>query len=315
MDFTIRNFDPETDIPALAALESLCESSPVTEDEMRNQDSKWGSESVRCRLVATLADGRVCGYAEAGRRVHVKPGQFRIWVIVAREMRLQGIGALLYQKVHEFALANRATFYKSQVRDNDPLALRFAEKRGFNVTRHKFESVLALETFDSSRFAGVVETLQAEGIRFFSFADTNGSEEDQRKLYEINTLLGHDVPGNELESVRPFEQFAADVFGGHWFQPDGQIFAAVGDRLIGLGAAGIIHPGVGYNLMTGVLREYRGRGIALALKLLCIEFCQKHDLKSIRTHNDSQNQSILAINRKLGYRAEPGWFTLRCDLE
>jgi hypothetical protein len=28
----------------------------------------------------------------------------------------------------------------------------------------------------------------------------------------------------------------------------------------------------------------------------------------IRTNNDSQNAPILAINKKLGYKPEPGWY-------
>jgi hypothetical protein len=34
----------------------------------------------------------------------------------------------------------------------------------------------------------------------------------------------------------------------------------------------------------------------------------------IRTNNDSQNAPILAINRKLGYTAEPGGYRMICQL-
>jgi len=61
---------------------------------------------------------------------------------------------------------------------------------------------------------------------------------------------------------------------------------------------------------TGVLKEYRGRKIALALKLLAIRFARACGATYIRTNNDSQNAPILAINEKLGYKPQQGLF--RC---
>jgi GNAT superfamily N-acetyltransferase len=57
-----------------------------------------------------------------------------------------------------------------------------------------------------------------------------------------------------------------------------------------------------------VLKEYRGRKIALALKLLATRYARSLGATFIRTNNDSKNEPILAINRKLGYKPEPGWY-------
>ena len=66
-----------------------------------------------------------------------------------------------------------------------------------------------------------------------------------------------------------------------------------------------------FNAFTGVRREYRGRGIALALKLLAIDFCCRSGAGRVRTNNDSKNAPMLAINRRLGYLPEPGWYATR----
>jgi GNAT superfamily N-acetyltransferase len=58
--------------------------------------------------------------------------------------------------------------------------------------------------------------------------------------------------------------------------------------------------------MTGVLREYRGRDIALALKLRAIQVARAREMRTMWTNNDSENAPMLAINRKLGYQPEPG---------
>ncbi len=65
-----------------------------------------------------------------------------------------------------------------------------------------------------------------------------------------------------------------------------------------------------YTMHTGVLPEYRGRHIALALKLQTIRLARQLGAEYLRTHNDSQNAPILAINQKLGYRPLPGFYRM-----
>jgi len=61
---------------------------------------------------------------------------------------------------------------------------------------------------------------------------------------------------------------------------------------------------------TGVIREYRGRGIATSLKLKVIDFGKKNGYGTIKTWNDSGNASMLAINNKLGFKRKVGWILM-----
>jgi hypothetical protein len=61
-----------------------------------------------------------------------------------------------------------------------------------------------------------------------------------------------------------------------------------------------------HHSFTGVLRAYRGRRLALALKLLSISAAQRYDVDYLYTNNDSSNAPMLAINRRLGYQESPG---------
>ena len=100
-----------------------------------------------------------------------------------------------------------------------------------------------------------------------------------------------------------------------WFQPAGQILAAAGDEYVGLAAVGYFEDqNYMYNNITGVLRDYRGRKIAQALKLLTIRYAQAYGAATIRTSNDSENAPMLAINRKLGYKPLPGKYLMHCEL-
>jgi len=70
-----------------------------------------------------------------------------------------------------------------------------------------------------------------------------------------------------------------------------------------------------YQGLTGVLREYRGKGIAVALKLRVLDFARKNGFDSIRTFNASTNEGMLSINAKLGFKRDLAWITFEKNLE
>jgi predicted GNAT superfamily acetyltransferase len=66
--------------------------------------------------------------------------------------------------------------------------------------------------------------------------------------------------------------------------------------------------------MTGVLREYRGRGIAIALKLRVTQYALQNGYDTIKTWNDSENVAMLAVNTKFRFKREVGWITMEKNL-
>ncbi len=61
------------------------------------------------------------------------------------------------------------------------------------------------------------------------------------------------------------------------------------------------HTNIGWTPVTGVLRAYRSRGIALALKLRAIDAAIARGCTLILTENHEDNAPMRAINRKLGF--------------
>jgi GNAT superfamily N-acetyltransferase len=53
--------------------------------------------------------------------------------------------------------------------------------------------------------------------------------------------------------------------------------------------------------MTGILRPYRRRGLATALKRYAIEQARTWGATTIRTVNHPMNRPIIDANRKLGF--------------
>ncbi len=69
-----------------------------------------------------------------------------------------------------------------------------------------------------------------------------------------------------------------------------------------------------YTGFTGVLREYRGRGIAWALKLRALTWAKERGYREVRTWNSTRNAPMLGINVALGFAKQPVWITFAKDL-
>ena len=104
--------------------------------------------------------------------------------------------------------------------------------------------------------------------------------------------------------------------GSPRYRCEGQLLAVSGEALIGFAAVNLFPENQdACNATTGVIREYRGRKIALALKVLAARYARQHGARTVRTDNDSRNAPILAINRRMGYQPQPGTYQLVCWLE
>jgi RimJ/RimL family protein N-acetyltransferase len=87
--------------------------------------------------------------------------------------------------------------------------------------------------------------------------------------------------------------------------------ALAGDRPVAMSY--LRFPPVRGSVWTGYTccdREYRGRGIARAVKLQSLAQAAEHGVPLVYTDNDSENAPMLHINEKLGYRSCPGWVGL-----
>lgn len=310
---TFRPMNIETDAADMARLYGYTVADPITVETAREWWTLREGE-IRVTTLAIDESGRAIGYRDVERETWMAPGHFYIKIIVAPEARGQGLGRQMYADALQVACDHGATHLESNVRDDDPVSLKFAETRGFKVERHSFESTLDLATFDESRFADLKARAEAQGFRFFSLAEAGVTDENKHRLYEINRAAALDIPGSD-GTFPDFYAFSKNVFDASWFRADMQLLAADGDRWVGLGAIAL-YPADNhaYSAFTGVLSDYRGRKLAQALKVQTIQLARREGMRYIRTHNDSENAPMLAVNRKLGYKPQPGVYRIGCDL-
>jgi RimJ/RimL family protein N-acetyltransferase len=84
--------------------------------------------------------------------------------------------------------------------------------------------------------------------------------------------------------------------------------ACDGDRVIAMSY--LKYPPVRGTVWTGFTcadREYRGRGVARAVKLQSLAQAVVLGVPEVQTDNDSENAPMLHINETLGYERRPGW--------
>lgn len=294
----------------LADLMNAVENSGVTADAMRDWDARLTSEDIHRRYAATL-DRVVIGYGVVFKAASAQIPRFLVWLTVDAAHRRQGYGARFYDVLARIARDCGATEFNSECRDDDPEGLGFARRRGFDIKNHLFQSELDLSTFDLGAFLPVVEQVKAQGIRFTSLAGEGQTDEALHKLYVLNTQTSLDNPSHDTTYHQTFDQFREYVVKARWFRAAGQILAVDGDRYVGLAAVGLSADGMtAFNAFTGVDADYRGRKIAQALKVLAVQFAMGEGVGHLRTHNDSTNAAMLAVNDRLGYRRLSGVYQL-----
>ena len=262
---------------------------------------------------AVNADGDIVGWSLIRRSENEPTNRAFATIIVHPDNRRASVGASLFADVKSFCLSNGVTELKSRVKDNEPGWIEWAKANGFKIERHSFRSSITLADFDMSEHPSRISELTSEGIVFSTLAELGDSPENRRKFYEADSAAALDIPGED--HVGTWAEYESEVFNNKEYRPGGAHLALDGDRIIGVAHVWLDaeHDRM-ENAFTGVIREYRGRGIATALKLLTIEHAKTVGVSEILTENDSENAPILAVNRKLGYKPWPGAYGLKTTI-
>lgn len=294
----------EADYEAVALIRNQVRPEPMTAAELIEVDRASAALAGYQRLVAEAPGGAILAHAWVGDADFLPEGIWQVGVQVERSQRGQGIGEALRRLVEERARKGGARQVEVYLRGEDDAAFEWALKRGYELYRQRTEAVLDVPAFDYGPFAGALERVTQTGLSLYQHAGKL-PEPLLQNAYEADKATTLDVPGYGDVTFPTYERWVADLEGQFprsvWF------LALEGDRVVGL--TNLVWAGEGEGAqtgMTGVLREYRGRGVALALKLLAIQEAKKRGFTRMRTNNDPDNPPMLAVNRKLGYVFIPG---------
>ncbi len=303
---SLRPADPERDFGQLAAWFTILEDETNTEAGLREFYDKQReriTQKVAEVAGAEKVSGELAGFYWATRD-RLQPDLASCSLYVRPEQRGRGIGRRLYADLLAAMKAAQIGRLRVSISDADSEDRRFAERRGFTEHAHSIGMSLDLAGFDDRPYDAVIERLCSEGFEFTSMGALGNTEEAQRRLYELNETNSMDIPGTDgVPSWPSFEDFQRSVCQSAWYKPDGQM--VVIDTATGVWAAMSAisrFDDYAYNLHTGVDRRYRGRKLAQAVKVLALRYAREVlAVSTVRTHHNSQNAPMIAIDRKFGY--------------
>lgn len=315
---TIRDFTPD-DYPATVALGNLVFSeyrSTVEQarwgDENRDPKCKWG------RFVGVReASGEVIAVGDYGQGSGMyHPRKFGFWVLVHPDHQGQGYGKAMYAHVLKALEVYDPLSVRSNAREDMPRSVRFLSDRGFVEDMRYWESHLDVTAFDFAPYEDAEDRTAAQGITIRTMTELDAEDPQFRpKLYELTTELHDDVPSPEAHTKMDYEVWLKR-FSNPNLIPDANFVALDGDMYVGFSnlwkseADDHLHTG-----LTGVRREYRRKGIALALKLRAVRYARTVGAPVIRTGNETNNRAMLSINERLGFARQPAWLDLVLKLK
>ena len=313
MTLKIRPFVPEDYEIVVEIGNRLFPEYPDTVEETRYRDEHRDPKCKFARFVAEL-DGRVIGYAQYNQSSTMyHPQKFEIGVYVDLPCQGRGVGKRLYEQLLKALKPFDPIKLFSFAREDYERSVRFLRDRGFAEVMRSWESRLDVERFDFSPYRGAIERVEAQGIRLASLKELMDDPECPRKLFELERDLLADVPFPDryTPEAMDFETFRKRTFENPDFLPEAYLVALDGERYVGTSALwkSQAAPHELYTGLTGIRREYRRRGIALALKLKGIAYAKAYGYKTIKTWNESNNRPMLAINERLGFAKQPAWIT------
>jgi GNAT superfamily N-acetyltransferase len=126
-----------------------------------------------------------------------------------------------------------------------------------------------------------------------------------------------DVPSVDPPTRHTFEEFRRDDIDAPNALVDAFFIAIDRDgRYLGVSNLfrSLDDPKFIWQGLTGVRRDARGKGIAMALKLRTVRYAIDEGIEHIKTWNDVHNRPMLSINEALGFARQPAWISYEKDL-
>lgn len=309
--FRLRDYRPDTDIPALVALFNLeYPDEPMTVEQEEHDERSYPAGNPRLRFAVETDGGRFIGFGVCMFPFWMEaPGVYQIYGIVDPAWRGRGIGQALLAELEPYARGQGAERLWTDCRESQAHSIRFLEGTGFTIYGIRFEQTLDLKQFDAAAWATAFERVAGAGYTLTTLARMRTAQpEADRNLFELYRAAVGDVPFPGGARLTPeYDTWRSDMLDGPANEPEFIFVALDGKRMIGMTSIMLPKEGPAVTSSTVVLREYRGRGIALALKVMSLAALQKRSYAEARTQNDTANPPILHLNERLGYRRLPGW--------
>jgi mycothiol synthase len=247
------------------------------------QDFRERSEPEKLVVVAEL-DGEIVGAGLAGRSD--VQGRGFVAPRVHPDARRRGVGTAMLLRLTEHVAGLGLDRAWASV--DDPGSRAFAERFGFEEVDREVEQVIALPT-------ELPEAPLPNGVEVVSIAYR---PELLREAYALARDEGYADMAIDGDVVIPLDDWLRDEAT----LPGGSFVAHHRGKIVGF--SGLMrhdNPGVAEDGLTVVARDWRRRGLAMALKRLELAWAAEHGLTGVITWTQRGNEGMRAVNERLGY--------------
>ena len=218
----------------------------------------------------------------------------------------------LWEWIAEYAVAEGARIIHAFAAEDEPKVLQTLHGLGYAPDRREKVWQLDLKKHGKRLLAearAAREKMKSEDIDLLPVSAWPGPD-TFAKLHALNEATLQDVPTSQPILPQSFKDFM-DRMSAPNLPHDRLWLARHGDRAVAMSF--LRFPPVRGHVWTGYTcshPDYRGRGIARAVKLQSLAQAIELGIPFVRTDNDSENAPMLHINETLGYDPRPGFMSL-----
>jgi len=187
---------------------------------------------------------------------------------------------------------------------------KLLNKEGFKLVQTNREYSCDIRNVDIDKYQPLIKKIESEGIQFYDSKEEMLNWSNHfRKLEELEWIIEQDfpIPDGISHTRTPFKHwlklchdfyknsYGVDIVAVHKKQ-----YVASTDITVYPKS----EPHKGWTGGLGVLKEFRRKGIATALKIKAIEGLLKKGVTEVRTDNE-ENNPMYKINVALGFKPVP----------
>jgi GNAT superfamily N-acetyltransferase len=276
------------DIPQIDRIRQAVEPWHVASIETQRRRFAAPAEAEMIRICAEI-DGQVMAAANGGLNPYAgEPGMATASVRVHPEVRGQGIGTALYERIEAHLRGIGARRVHANVMD-DEASMAAATRRGFVFGA--IDQFIVVDPRDLPP-----QPAAAAGVTVMTAAQAGPDP-----FYQVSDTAARDEPGDVAFAGMPY----ADWLEHYWPTVDRDIsmIALVHGRPAATTALDANYDtGRAMSIGSDALREFRGRGLVKLIKSVSLRAAAERGITAAYTANDEVNAPIRAINAWLGYR-------------
>lgn len=310
MTLTIRPFNYDDDADYYAAIEILNKirpDKPTVIEQWKFWDSKQDKKYMRTRLLGEQS-GRVVAFCSYGETPwSYEKGKFFLDIQVDPALQGQGLGTAVYNHIMTDLAPHTPHKFISWTEEDQPNAVQFLTKHGFEQVMRYPISHLAVQDFDGDQFQSRVERMLASGVGVKTMAQLLDEMPDvKEKFYEAWWEMIQDIPMTEPITKPPLEKFVERNFDRPDLDPAGWFLALDGDNIVGTSQLylDLANDKRMNTALTAVKRTHRRQSIAFGLKVCSIRYAKSLGKETIETDNE-ENNPMYDINMMLGFQPKP----------